>query len=397
MVFKVLAIGDLANGFVDLRKYVKNSKIHIINFPWDTASKLTESKDVEFFESLNLGEQIEKINAIKDNFDFAIVNTWAGARLAYLTGMEYILFFVGSALRVPPFVKNPKLDYLDKPLPSLNFFERKFYRNILNNAVMCGANDNELYKILHKYRKENIFLIRNPVDVDRFHENISPIDREKTKFTFISFQRIGLVKGIDLIWKAIELTKTDFEVLQVEWFLGQRTNEEIIKNKNLIKDKPSKVKLIPVIKREDMPKFYSFADGVIGQMKNGMSGNIEREAALCKKPVIQYTDTKIGYEKNGKKIESPFLPKTNNPKEIAKVLDQIVTSIEFREQLASDECNFVKNIFNPIHIAQEWEEKFMFVKKAVVKNQKSKFQLKIRLFNFLIINKLYIKKIKNKI
>ena len=53
MVFKVLAIGDLANGFVDLRKYVKNSKIDIINFPWDTASKLTESKDVEFFKSMN--------------------------------------------------------------------------------------------------------------------------------------------------------------------------------------------------------------------------------------------------------------------------------------------------------------------------------------------------------
>ena len=49
---KILAIGDLANNFVILRKYIKNYDIHVINFPWDTASKLTESKDVEFFNSL---------------------------------------------------------------------------------------------------------------------------------------------------------------------------------------------------------------------------------------------------------------------------------------------------------------------------------------------------------
>ena len=396
MVFKVLAIGDLAYGFVDLRKYVKNSKIDIINFPWDTASKLTESKDVEFFKSLNMEEQIEKINSIKDEFDFAKVNTWAGARLAYLTGMEYILFFVGSALRVPPFIKNPKLDYLDKPLPSLNFFERGFYRDILNSAIMCGANDNELYNILQKYRKEDIFLIRNLVDIERFDDNISPIDWKKTKFTFVSFQRIGLAKGIDLIWKAIELTKSDFEVLQVEWFLGQRTDEERRKNKNLIENRPSKVRLIPVIKREDMPKIYSFADGVIGQMKNGMSGNIEREAALCKKPIIQYADAKIKYEKNGEDIKSPFLPETNNPEDIDKVLDQIVISKEFREELALNEYNFVKNIFNPEHITQEWEKKFASIKKINPKNKKTKFQLKMRLFIFLIINKLYIKKIKDR-
>ena len=94
MTIRVLAIGDLANGFVDLREYVKNSKIHIINFPWETASKLTESSDVEFFDSLKIADQVDKINSIKDNYDLAIVNTWAGARLAYLTGLDYILLFV---------------------------------------------------------------------------------------------------------------------------------------------------------------------------------------------------------------------------------------------------------------------------------------------------------------
>ena len=121
---KILAIGDLANNFVILRKYVNKYEIHIINFPWDTASRLTESNDVEYFDSLKIKEQIKKVNSIKDDYELVIVNTWAGARLAYLTGLDYIFYFVGSALRVPPFIKNPKLNYLEKPLPSLNFLER---------------------------------------------------------------------------------------------------------------------------------------------------------------------------------------------------------------------------------------------------------------------------------
>ena len=85
MTVKVLAIGDLANGFVDLSKIVKNAEIHVINFQWDTASRLTESKEVEFFKSLKISEQVKKINSIKEDYDLAIVNTWAGARLAYLS------------------------------------------------------------------------------------------------------------------------------------------------------------------------------------------------------------------------------------------------------------------------------------------------------------------------
>ena len=74
-----------------------------------------------------------------------------------------------------------------------------------------------------------------------FNENVIPLKREKTKFTFVSPQRIGLAKGIDIIWKAIELTKSDFEVLQVEWFLGQRTDEERNINRKLIENIPKKI------------------------------------------------------------------------------------------------------------------------------------------------------------
>ena len=394
MTIRVLAIGDLANCFVDLREYVKKSKIHIINFPWSTASKLTESGDVEFFDSLKIAHQVDKINSIKDDYDLAIVNTWAGARLAYLAGLDYIMLFVGSALRVPPFIKNPTLNYLDRSLPTLNIFERKFYRNILDNAILCGANEIDLYGILQKYRKKDIFLMRNIVDVRRFKENLQPINWKKTKFTFISPQRIGLAKGIDIIWKAIELTKTDFEVLQVEWFLGQRTDEERNINKNLVRNKPKKVRLIPVIKREDVPSVYSFSDGVIGQMRSGLTANVEREGVMCKKPVIQYADPNIKYKIDGKNENSSFLPHSNDPKIIAELIDKIVISKEFREKLAEEEYNFVKKIGDPNFIANEWEKLFSKVMDMKRTHKRSKFKLKINLYYFLLINRLYIKKIR---
>ena len=48
----------------------------------------------------------------------------------------------------------------------------------------------------------------------------------KIKFTFFSPQRMGIPKGTDLIWKAIQLCNSDFEVIQVNWF-DESTSEEL--------------------------------------------------------------------------------------------------------------------------------------------------------------------------
>ena len=124
---KILAIGDVANTFSVLKKFIKNYEIDLINFPWDTASRLTESDDAEFFNSLKVKEQVDKINSIKHNYELAIVNTWSGARVAYLCGLDYILFFVGAALRVPLFKKNPKLSIIF----NCNFVDKIFCMALL--------------------------------------------------------------------------------------------------------------------------------------------------------------------------------------------------------------------------------------------------------------------------
>ena len=48
---------------------------------------------------------------------------------------------------------------------------------------------------------------------------------------------MGRPNGTDLIWKAIPFCKSDFEILQVEWF-DVSTNEELKIKEELIRTKP---------------------------------------------------------------------------------------------------------------------------------------------------------------
>ena len=69
MVIKVLAIGDIGNYLVTISKYVKKSKIHIINFAKDGAGKFTYDENYELFENYKVIDQVKKINEIKKNYD----------------------------------------------------------------------------------------------------------------------------------------------------------------------------------------------------------------------------------------------------------------------------------------------------------------------------------------
>ena len=94
MTLRILAIGDTADNIFTLQKFSKKSKIHVINFPKKQAGIKTMSDDVEFFDSLLISKQVKKIIKIKDNFDLCIVMSWAAARIAYLSGINYIMYFV---------------------------------------------------------------------------------------------------------------------------------------------------------------------------------------------------------------------------------------------------------------------------------------------------------------
>ena len=251
------------------------------------------------------------------------------------------------------------------------------------------------YEHLAKYTKTGINSARIPVDTDEFNPNVKPIEREKTKFTFFSPMRMDKQKGTDLLWKAIKLCKSDFEILGIDWF-GETTEEERRFKKKLIDEMPSQVKLIPPIKRSEMPRYYTFADAVIANLFIGTFELVGLESVMCGTPVIQYTNHKRKIIVDGKEIKSTFLPFSNDPKSIADVIDKIVESKEFREKLFGDEYKFVNKIADPVKCAEWWDELFedLTRKYKSIRKNSSPLRVKLRMLSFLIANRLYSSKIK---
>ena len=393
MVIKVLAIGDVANVIKSLSKITKKSEIHIVNFPKDGKGIFIHDDDVDRFTSWKVKEQVEYINKIKDNYDICIV-MGTGERIAYLADLNYISYYVGRDIDAPRFKKNSKEIWFDTPLHKLNFLERKFYYNTFKNAVAHIAGL-WVYPFLEKYTNEGIRMDMQAIDTDLFKNTKYEINHQKSKFTFFCPQRIGLPKGTDLLWKALNFCKTDFEILQVDWY-DESTEEELKIKERLLKEIPSQVKLIPMIKREKIPEYYSFADAIIGNMRIGTWELVEFEGVLCGKPVLSFSDPLQKLLVKDKYVQSPFLPNSNNPKEIATYIDKIVLSQEFRNKLFEDEQRFVFDSTDKEWISNWWDTLFeKYAKKYGIKKESHFILIKLRMWVFLIGNRMYWKKIKN--
>ena len=70
-------------------------------------------------------------------------------------------------------------------------------------------------------------------------------------------------------------------MIQVEWY-DVSTNEELRIKDELMKTKPSQVKLVPMIKREDMARYYNYSDAVLGNMRIGTYALIELEGIIIR-------------------------------------------------------------------------------------------------------------------
>ena len=393
MVINVLAIGDVSNVMKSISKITKKSKIHIINFPKDGAGEFICDDDVEFFSSRKVREQVERINEIKDNYDICIT-MGTGDRIAYLADLNYIQYFVGRDIDAPTFVKNSKEQWFKTPLHKLNFLERKFYHDSFKNALEHVAG-RWVYPFLKKFDKNGIRMDMMYVDSTIFSDRERKIKQEKTKFTFFCPQRMGIPKGTNLLWEALKFCKSNFEIIQVNWF--DESNEEQLKIKDeLLGQIPLQVKLVPMIKRNDMVNYYNFADAVIGNMYSGYTEGVEIEGAMCKKPVLQYQSKKMTMIIKNKEILPPFYPLSNNLKDIAEAIDRTVESEEFREDLVRQQSQFIKKFSDPIFIGEWWDD--MFIKKSYekqsIRKNSSNTSIKFRMILFLIGNRLYWKKIK---
>ena len=393
MVLNILVISDVGNYFKTVSKYVKKSKIHIINFPKDGAGIYTYDENYELFENYKVRDQVKKINQIKENFDLAVV-MGSGERIAYLADLNYISYYVGRDIDAPRFIKNSKEPWYEQPLHRLNFFERKFYRKTFDFAIAHVA-PTWVYEYLKKFQGNNIKMDLKPIDLTLFNENTQILSKKKEKFTFFCPQRMGIPKGTDILWEALKYCKTDFQILQVNW-RDTGTEEENQSSLRLRENLPSQVKLIPMIKRKEIPSYYKWCDAVIGNLKIGSFEYIELEAVMSEKPVINFTDEKIKILIDGKEVKSPFIPDNNEPENIAKIIDEFVLSKEFRNDIFRKEFDFVKKISDPNKAGEWWDSLFEKIvnENPSINRKSSKIEVNLRMNDFLISNRLYFKKIK---
>jgi len=393
LVLNILVISDVGNYFKTVSKYVKKSKIHIINFPKDGAGIYTYDENYELFENYKVRDQVKKINQIKENFDLAVV-MGSGERIAYLADLNYISYYVGRDIDAPRFIKNSKEPWYEQPLHRLNFFERKFYRKTFDFAIAHVA-PTWVYEYLKKFQGNNIKMDLKPIDLTLFNENTQILSKKKEKFTFFCPQRMGIPKGTDILWEALKYCKTDFQILQVNW-RDTGTEEENQSSLRLRENLPSQVKLIPMIKRKEIPSYYKWCDAVIGNLKIGSFEYIELEAVMSEKPVINFTDEKIKILIDGKEVKSPFIPDNNEPENIAKIIDEFVLSKEFRNDIFRKEFDFVKKISDPNKAGEWWDSLFEKIvnENPSINRKSSKIEVNLRMNDFLISNRLYFKKIK---
>ena len=396
MTIKVLAIGDICNILQTTRKFTKKSEIYIINFYKDGAGVYIYADDIETFPNYKVSDHVKRINEIKDNFDICIT-MGTGERIAYLADLNYVSYYVGNDIDAPRFVKNSKKPWANEALHTLNFLERIFYKNSFSNAVAHIAGT-WVYDYLKKYDKNAIRIDRIPINSSMFNAKVESWGKKKSKFTFFSPQRIGRPKGTDLLWRALELCKSDFEVIQVNWF-DEATHEEQQTKKQLLDNIPPQVHLIPMIKQTDMAKYYNFADAIFGNMKVGSHTLSEFEGVMCNKPVIQYSNPNMKIIIGGKEIESPFLPHSNEPKKIAEIIDMVVESKEFRDKLFEEEFKFVREVGDPVKCAEWWDNFFEEHAKRYksIKRNSLRIKIEVRILFFLFANRLYFKKIRNKL
>ena len=183
-------------------------------------------------------------------------------------------------------------------------------------------------------------------------------------------------------------------MIQIKWYDNRNPEEEAIAQK-WINNPPKQVKFVPIMPREELGRYMTFADAILGQV-SGIQADVDRSGALCKKAVVHYANPKRMYIVNDKIIPSPFLPHSNDPKIIAETIDKVVSDKEFREKLAEEEYEFVMSLSEPNMIARQWDELFakMYKKYNGAVKGTSKIKLKFRIMGYLIANRLHKKKIK---
>lgn len=345
---KILVVHDSSSAAFIFQRYLSSDVGAIYFSKHDVISPV---KNPLFFEKKGIASQIKQIKNLSHEYDLFLCFGWPAASICYLAEVNYVMYFVDAYI-------DPEYRIRKKVSPLKKYILDDLYSNALQCASKTVAALPHDAEILKKYRPDTKIIFQL-IDPEMFNPEVKKIDLGQIKFTFFSPQRIEPDKGQLIMWDAIRLIKSDFVVLQTDWGIGEYYE-------TAIKTKPDKVKIIPKVKRDNMPSYLASADALLGQISLTSCGSTEREAALCKVPIFCYAPFSFSED-------DPFYKKSKNPSDIAEYIDRIVTDKNFREELIRIQNEWVKKTFDNNRSTSQWQEVF---DEAV--KQKPNYKIKLR-------------------
>lgn len=345
---RILLVHDSASFAFILQKHLPADVSAIYYSSHDAISQV---KDPLFFVKKGIKSQIRQIKELSRKYDVFLCYGWPAAAICYLAGVKYGMVFFDAYI-------DPEYRIRKKLSPIKELILQDIYKSAIECATFAVAGLPHDAGILKKYRPDTR-IIHQLIDEEMFNQNVKRIDLSQDKFTFFSPQRIEPDKGQLIMWDAIRLVKSDFVVLQTDWGAGEYYEKALA-------TKPDKVKIIPKVKRENMPNYLASVDALLGQISKTSVGSTEREAALCNTPVFCYAP--YSFSEN-----DPVYRESKEPRDIAKYIDRMVTDKNFRDELRKKQGEWVRNTFDNKKTVKQWLETF-----EEANNKKITYKIKFR-------------------
>ena len=228
-----------------------------------------------------------------------------------------------------------------------------FIKNVLkHSSIVCAANEYEKEIFLELYKKSNVEIVRNGVNLDSLVSKKNFKKQYEIDSNFVLFVgRFSRSKGIDVLVDAIKTIKDDLTRLNTQLvimgvdFGYEDEMMETIEKYDLLKF----IKIIKNPPREDVISAYGESEFLVLPSVWELSPLVPLESFAFKKPVISTNSHGIPYtvqhNKNG------ILVEPDNPTELANAIKNLLENPDLIQKLGEEGYNFVKSECNCVSMA----------------------------------------------
>ena len=236
---------------------------------------------------------------------------------------------------------------------TLNEYNKKLLKEAYDNADYLISVGEKLKTKMADYTDNEICVIPNIVNTDRFIINKSK--KEKNKFRFVSVSFLNDNKNVDLTIKAFNKAfkgKEEYELYIAGDGAAREKLENLVKELNLDKQ----VKFVGSVSRNELPKFYNEGDCFVLPSKYETFGVVYIEALSCGLPIIT---TKCGGPEDFFTDDLGYMIEVGDEEALCKAMkDVVVNKDNFNNEAIS---KYIKNKFSKVIISQEIKNTYNMV------------------------------------